>query len=185
MVTDSHAPAGSIFYAVNDDFGTQVAHCLLTLNPPIFYTRMLNWASLGRHLLQRPKKCKMPSQVKKEIVLLDSDPNTGSDVGKILVDQPFCITHLQNLAECTAYIKNHACCALILDLDTVDIDNRAIVHLKKNRPKLNIIAKSARRFHPELEESLRNYIFACLTKPLDPSELQFWLRSLTASNSCR
>ena len=45
--------------------------------------------------------------------------------------------------------------------------------------------KLARKFHPELEESLRSCILACLTKPLDSAELQFWLRSLTSSNGCR
>ena len=123
--------------------------------------------------------------MKKGIVVLDTDPNTGNEVNEILAEQPFHITHIKNLAECEAHLRQHPCCALLLDLDTVGIDNRAILQLKRNHPSLNIIAKSMRKFHPELEESLRSYIFACLTKPLDPTELQFWLRSLTSSNGCQ
>ena len=123
--------------------------------------------------------------MEKVIVVLDSDPNTGDDLAKILANQPFRISHVRTLADCNAQIQHCRCFALILDLDTVDIDNRIILDLKMNHPKLNIIAKSRRRFHPELEESLRSYIFACLTKPLDPNELQFWLRSLTSSNGCQ
>lgn len=130
----------------------------------------------------RPVIGKMPFQVKKEIVVLDRNPKTGRHVSRILIDQPFNVTLVHTLDECEVYLQGHPCCALIMDLDTVGIDNRTIVQLKKQHPTVNIIAKSARRFHPELEESLRSHIFACLTKPLDPAELQFWLRSLTLSN---
>ena len=123
--------------------------------------------------------------MKKEFVVLDNDPNTGKELSEILAEQPFHVTQIRTLAECKAHLRQNPCCALLLDLDTVDIDNRAIVQLKKQHPTLTIIAKSLRKFHPELEESLRSYIFACLTKPLDPTELQFWLRSLTSSNGCR
>ncbi|MGA6925804.1 MAG: hypothetical protein WBY88_08990 [Desulfosarcina sp.] len=116
--------------------------------------------------------------------MLDRNPKTGRHVSRILIDQPFHVTLVHTLAECDVYLQQRPCCALIMDLDTVGIDNRAIVQLKKQHPTVNIIAKSARRFHPELEESLRSHIFACLTKPLDPAELQFWLRSLTLSNGC-
>jgi len=35
-----------------------------------------------------------------------------------------------------------------------------------------------RAFHPELEEAMSNYIFACLSKPADEDELVFWIKSL-------
>ena len=123
--------------------------------------------------------------MKKGIVVLDNDPNTGNEVSEILTEQPFQVAHVKSLADCQTHLRQHPCCVLLLDLDTVDVDNRAIVQLKRNHPTLNIIAKSRRKFHPELEESLRSHIFACLTKPLDPTELRFWLRSLTSSHGCR
>lgn len=123
--------------------------------------------------------------MKKEIVVLDNDPNVGKEVDKILGDQPFHVTQVHTLAECDACLQQRPRCALILDLDTVDIDNRTIMQLKRNHPEINIIAKSSRKFHPELEESLRSYIFACLTKPMDPTELAFWLRTLASSNGYR
>ena len=126
----------------------------------------------------------MPIQVEKEIVVLDSQPDTGNDVGKIMADQPFRVTYVHALLECETHVRHSRCCALILDLDTVDIDNRSIVQFKRSHPEINIIAKSSRKYHPELEESLRSYIFACLIKPLDPAELHFWLRSLASSNGC-
>ena len=127
----------------------------------------------------------MPIQVEKEIVVLDSQPDTGNDVGEILADLPFRVTYVHTLVECETRIQHRRCYALILDLDTVDIDNRGIVQFKRSHPEINIIAKSALTFHPELEESLRSHIFACLSKPLDSAELHFWLRSLASSNGSR
>jgi DNA-binding NtrC family response regulator len=122
--------------------------------------------------------------VKNEIIVLDGDQTTGNELRSMLAGQPYSVTLVKTLTECEDYIEQHACFALILDLDTVSIDNRSIGRLKKKHPGISIIAKSDRTFHPELEESLRNFIFACLTKPLDSDELNFWLKSLPSVNGC-
>jgi hypothetical protein len=41
-----------------------------------------------------------------------------------------------------------------------------------------ILCLSSARFHPELKESFLSHIYACLTKPIDPDELRYWLRSI-------
>ena len=120
--------------------------------------------------------------MKKEIVVLDRHPTTGNELRNMLAGQPYTVTLCNTIAECEKYFRNNACCALILDLDTVAIDNRSIGRLKKNHPEISIIAKSERTFHPELGESMRSSIFACLAKPLDPDELSYWLKSLPQSN---
>ncbi|MEJ2201674.1 MAG: hypothetical protein P8X63_11790 [Desulfuromonadaceae bacterium] len=117
-------------------------------------------------------------QVKKEIVVLDGDPATGKELHDMLTDQSYHVTVVQSLKACEEYFQEHPCWALILDLDTVALDNRSILRLRNNQPGIVIIAKSDRTFHPELEESLRSVIFACLLKPMDPDELNFWLKSI-------
>ncbi|MBU1168526.1 MAG: hypothetical protein KKD44_03080 [Proteobacteria bacterium] len=116
--------------------------------------------------------------MKKEIVMLDGSQIKENDVCKLLAGHPYHIKHVKTLAACENYIQHHRCSALILDLDTVAIDNRTIGRLKKKHPGINIIAKSQRTFHPEFEESLRHYFFACLAKPLDSDELNYWLKLL-------
>jgi DNA-binding response OmpR family regulator len=123
-------------------------------------------------------------QVKKEIVVLDGDPVKGKELHAMLTDQSYHVTVVQSLKACEDYFQEHPCWALILDLDTVALDNRSIMRLKKNQPGIQIIAKSDRTFHPELEESLRSAIFACLAKPMDPDELNFWLKSIPSGNGC-
>jgi hypothetical protein len=38
--------------------------------------------------------------------------------------------------------------------------------------------KSAKRFHPELQDAIQHHIYACLNKPVDPDELLFWVKSV-------
>jgi DNA-binding response OmpR family regulator len=103
---------------------------------------------------------------------------TGKELHDMLTDQSYHVTVVQSLKACEEYFQEHPCWALILDLDTVALDNRSILRLRNNQPGIVIIAKSDRTFHPELEESLRSVIFACLLKPMDPDELNFWLKSI-------
>ena len=65
----------------------------------------------------------------------------------------------------------------MLDLDTEQVTNAALRELKKKH-SLTIIALSGEHLHPDLEESLRHHIYACLGKPADPDELLYILRSV-------
>ena len=47
-------------------------------------------------------------------------------------------------------------------------------------PNETIIALSREQFHPGLEESLRDHIYACLGKPADPDELLYVLKGIFA-----
>ena len=120
--------------------------------------------------------------MKKEILVLDRDQTISDELGNLLAGEPYNIRVVNNLRACAAYLQTHSCSALILDLDTVDIDNCGIAQLKQHHPGLNIIAKSERTFHPELEESLRSAIVACLAKPLDRHDLSFMLKSFLSTS---
>lgn len=67
---------------------------------------------------------------------------------------------------------------VILDLDTLPVDNRLCRELRRANPELRIISLSNRPFHPELEESMGSHIYASLSKPVDIQELLYWLRSI-------
>jgi DNA-binding response OmpR family regulator len=75
-------------------------------------------------------------------------------------------------------ISEESCHAVILDLDSLPVDNRFIRDLRKQNPDVPIIALSSRTFHPELQEALSLYISACLAKPVNPDELIYWLKSI-------
>jgi len=57
---------------------------------------------------------------------------------------------------------------VILDIDTVAVDNRTIRELTIKYPGVIFFALSAYRFHPELKDAICYHIFACINKPVDP-----------------
>jgi DNA-binding NtrC family response regulator len=67
---------------------------------------------------------------------------------------------------------------VILDLDSLPVDNRFIKGLCLRNPQICLIVLSSRTFHPELQEAMSTHISACLVKPLDADELIYWLRSV-------
>ncbi len=67
---------------------------------------------------------------------------------------------------------------VILDLDTVQVDNTFFRRLKKLNPDVQILCLSSRSHHPGLEEAMGSYIYASLAKPLNVEELFFWLKSI-------
>jgi len=74
-------------------------------------------------------------------------------------------------------VRAGACQAVILDLDSLPVDNRLLRNLRRKDPSVRIIVLSSRRFHPELEEAMSTHIYACLSKPVDSEELIYWLKS--------
>lgn len=68
--------------------------------------------------------------------------------------------------------------AIIMDIDSLAADNRTIGRLAAASPKGAVLCVSRDRLHPQLQESIRNHVFACLTKPIDPEELGYWLKCI-------
>jgi DNA-binding NtrC family response regulator len=82
------------------------------------------------------------------------------------------------LNDLEAGLKDSTCRAVILDVDSVAVSNRSIRTLKENFPGVSLFCSSGRRHHPELQDALAHHIIACLSKPVDPDELQFWLKAI-------
>ena len=85
------------------------------------------------------------------------------------------IENIENLDE---ELTSFSCNCVILDLDSISIDNRDIRELTIEYPHIYFLCMSKDRFHPELKDAICYHIFACLTKPLDYDELLYWLRCI-------
>ena len=62
----------------------------------------------------------------------------------------------------------------------VDIDNKPEVKdliqaVAKQIPSIRIFCLSERKLHPELEDLISRYVYACLKKPIETSELFYLL----------
>ncbi len=123
--------------------------------------------------------------MKEPIIVVDGDKRSCRSMCKLLEAHQYCGIPCHAWANVQDLIEQHFCRAVILDLDTVPVDNRSFRDLKKANPGLSVLAVSGRLFHPELKEAITSYIYACLCKPVDPDELVYWVKSIfcDATNS--
>lgn len=121
--------------------------------------------------------------MKKEVVVLDTDPQQCQGLCNLLSGYHFATVQMNTWGELEPYLHASDCRAIILNLDNIGVTNRTLRDLKRKKPLTNIIALSERQFHPELEEAFREYISVCLKQPLDSDELVYWLRSILENNA--
>jgi DNA-binding NtrC family response regulator len=116
--------------------------------------------------------------MEKEVVVLDADEKQCKELCAVLKERHYRVDPMHSLLDLESHIQGSGCRLVILDLDTIPVDNLALRELKRKNPGLYIVGLSKRQFHPELEEAIGSHIYACLGKPVDPDELVYWLRSI-------
>ena len=120
--------------------------------------------------------------MKKEVIVLDADEKQRLNLCDLLTDHTYTTISMTTFSNMDQYFEESDCRAIILNLDTSSVTNKILRDLKRKNPLINIIGLSERQFHPELEESLREYISVCLAKPVDPDELTYWLKTIYENN---
>jgi DNA-binding response OmpR family regulator len=121
-------------------------------------------------------------QLQQAVIVAGKDTKECKQLCEMLQKEGYAATvvHTLDHIECSARQKSPW--VVILDLDTLPIDNRCIRQLFNGNPGICIIAISSRSFHPELKEAITTYFSACLRKPLDVDELLYWLKSIRTVN---
>lgn len=123
------------------------------------------------------------STMKGSIIVIDGDKQTCRAVCDLLESHHYVGIPSYTSVDVDPLLEKTSCPLVILDLDTVTVDNRFFRDLKKRCPGLFIIAVSRRPIHPELKEALGNYIYACLSKPVDPDELIYLVEGIFAERT--
>jgi len=114
-----------------------------------------------------------------KILLVGGDINESKHLGRLLKEQQYKNVAIHSLSEAGNYLRSHHYTAVILDIDSLIADNRTIRDLSHRFPEVYWLCTSREKIHPELSESFRHHIYACISKPLDPDELFYWLRCIT------
>jgi DNA-binding NtrC family response regulator len=114
----------------------------------------------------------------KTILFMNSDPEESTGISFLLEEADFSTQSVASPAELKKIMKEASFMAVIIDLDSVTVDNRTIKDLASQFPTTPFLCFSKERFHPELKDSIRDHIYACLTKPIDPDELGYWLKCI-------
>ena len=116
--------------------------------------------------------------MKGPIIVVDADETESEALRAVLERDNYPAIALTTLGDLQERIQETACGVIIMDLDTLPVDNQFIRHLKRQKDNVYIIGISSRPFHPELEEAVSTHIYACLGKPVDRDELIYWLKSI-------
>jgi DNA-binding response OmpR family regulator len=118
------------------------------------------------------------NQMRELIMVVATKPEEYRTISAILESNHYGTVACHSLFALPKDIREAPCGAVILDLDSLPVDNRFIRDFRKHNAELPIIALSSRSFHPELQEALSLYISACLAKPVDSDELIYWVKSI-------
>ena len=114
----------------------------------------------------------------KKIVILGANQNSIEELSNILKSKNYPITVTNALSSLDKYFDSDQYVAVVLDIDSVPVDNRTIRDLALKYPGICFLCTSKDRFHPELKNAICYHIYACLNKPVDPDELLYWIKCI-------
>ena len=116
--------------------------------------------------------------MKKKIIILDANQKSSEELSNILSSNNYPFTQACGLSFLEDDLDSDQYVAVVVDIDTVPVDNRTIRELAIKYSDVRFLCTSKDRFHPELKDAFCYHIYACLSKPVDPDELLFWVKSI-------
>lgn len=111
------------------------------------------------------------------IVVVDADKEQCENLCSLLERENYRTVKLHLLLNLERIIQETSCRVVILDLDTLTVNNRFITNLRRQNPGLPIMGLSSSPYHPELGQAMSDHICACLRKPPDLDELIYCIKS--------
>ena len=118
-----------------------------------------------------------------KVVVLNADKAECSELCHILEKAGYSTTPGYRLDALDGLLSSDKYLAVILDIDSIPVDNRTIRELTLKYNDVCFFCTSWERFHPELKDAICYHIFACLNKPIDPDELFYWLKCVKDGES--
>ena len=116
--------------------------------------------------------------MQKKVVLVDANRVESSQICSYLLDGDYRGVSLDSIDLLAGTLQGRDCMAVIIDIDTIQVDNRDIRNLAVAYPEVRFFGLSNEDIHPGLREAICYHMYACMKKPLDPDELLYWLRSI-------
>ena len=116
--------------------------------------------------------------MKKGIVVVDADQNQCRRFCALLKKSQYSTISMHSIKDLEINLRESHCLAVIIDIDTISVDNRSVRELTIKFPDVYFFCLSEQSFHPELKDAICYHIYACLNKPVDPDELFYFLRSI-------
>jgi DNA-binding NtrC family response regulator len=140
----------------------------------VCYGHGMSLAPIGYKVLQGESCMKNPG-----VLVVAGNSGPGYEVCSLLQELDYTATLFHSLNDLLQELRKDSGVAVILDLDSVPVNNQFLRGLRKEHPQLDILGISQLSYHPGLEEVIGSHLLACLVKPLDAEELCFWLKSIS------
>ena len=139
----------------------------------------------GRHYQPPPSKpgaMKTKGTVQPVVCILGTNAKTAAEIRQLVHSLAFAYRTevFSDLPTLSSGLEPGDCMAVILDLDSLPLDNRTIRALTAAYPAVSFLCASRDHFHPDLQEAIGCHLFACLTKPIDADELDYFLKCIHA-----
>ncbi len=113
-----------------------------------------------------------------KVAVIDADKQNCRALCGLLEQANIPAASIQTLKGLADHLQREPVAVLIIDLDSLPVDNAFFRGLKKQYPNLHIFCLSSRTHHPGLEEAMGSHICASLAKPLNSEELFYWLKAV-------
>jgi DNA-binding NtrC family response regulator len=116
--------------------------------------------------------------MQKSILVVNTYKKQCRELCELLEKEHYCASALHSIQNLETQLEGNKFQAVIIDIDTIPIDNRTIRKLTLLFPEVYFFCLSEQPFHPELKDAICYHIYACLNKPVDEDELFYFLRSI-------
>ncbi|MEW6673516.1 MAG: hypothetical protein AB1427_17620 [Thermodesulfobacteriota bacterium] len=119
----------------------------------------------------------------RKVVVFDNDQTQCLALCDLLNSRGYQTIPANSLVSLNFFLGDKNCLVVLIDLDTVPLDNQTIRDLTKENPGVYFLCLSSKRFHPELKDAICYHIYACINKPFDSEEIFYWLKSIYENES--
>lgn len=116
--------------------------------------------------------------MERSILVMNLDRNEFEDLSALLNRRSYRADRVESPGDLRRRLEADSFVAVLMDLDSTAVDNRAIRELASEFPAVHFLCMSKDSFHPELKDAISRHIYACLNKPIDPEELFYWLKCI-------
>jgi DNA-binding NtrC family response regulator len=113
-----------------------------------------------------------------KVVVLGAVAQDSEAICRIIEKGPYRTETCPSFRELETMLASDPCLTVILDIDSVPLDDRTIRKLTLSYPSTCFLCTSKERFHPDLKDAISHHLFACLHKPIDPEELHYFLKCI-------
>ena len=120
----------------------------------------------------------MRKSLERKIAIVNAYKEECRELCDLIGQRHYKAVALYSLADLEVCLEKKNCLAVLMDIDSISIDNRTIRELTIRHPEAYFLCTSKDRFHPHLKDAICYHIYACINKPVDPDELFYWLKSI-------